>query len=193
MDAVTAVQDPWSQVIEQFGQGSERTNHNAEIRALIDERIEGQAYVAQTVARDIVADLRADNPRLLSEWLDVQAEHLLVEVIRRIDQSRRSTLKSRQARSVFAAAARAHEQGDEDALTPWLDTHWTLSSGVRTPLKLMTRGDLLDLGDDYESRANENRMTATFMRVLAKRLQPGQQVKDVYTDEQVGSMWNSIK
>lgn len=188
---MTQVENPWAAITEQFGQVSANA-HNAAIRALIDEQIEGRAYVAQTVARDIVADLRAHDPELLAAWLDAQAERLLTEVIRRIDQGGRSGLKERTSRSVFAGAARAHAEGDPAPLADWLDTHWTLPSGVRTPLKLMTRGDLLDVGNAYEERADQNRMTATFMRALAAKLKPGQQVSDVYSDEQVATMWRSL-
>jgi hypothetical protein len=166
-------------------------NYAADMRAAIDEQTQGE-YTAPQAATDLVDKLRAGDPDLLSGWLDAQAVILLTDVIRRINHGKRRVAKSQQSRSVFANAATAHESGDSTSLTTLLDTPWTLPGGTIRPLRAMTKDDLIAVSSDYDTRARENMMNAAFMRALAKKVQPGQTVQDVFSEEQVAAMWGSL-
>lgn len=167
-------------------------DYAAEMRALIDAETKG-AYESRVVAAHIVEKLRATDQELLTGWLDAQAESLLWQAINDRDRSSRAATRSASSRSVFARDAKAHEDGGETTvLARWLSTPFTLPTNVRKPLGDMTKEDLLATSGTYEEKARSNRMTAAFLAALAKRTPRGKTVRDVFDDDKIDRMWQSI-
>lgn len=161
-----------------------------EMRALIDAEAAG-TYVPGVVAHDIVEKLRATDPELLSGWLDFQAESFIRQAINNRDNSQRTYARRAARGSVFAADAEAAEGGDTERLAGWLDVRFTVEDGNRTPLRDMTKDELLFASDAYEARARENKMTSVFLRAIARKVKTGK-VADHFTDETLTAMWTSI-
>lgn len=162
----------------------------AEMRALIDAEATG-TYVSGVVAHDLVEKLRANDPELLSGWLDANAEGFVRMAINDRDRSQRTAARYGRARSAFAEDAAAAEAGDTDRLTRWLDVRFTIEDGSRAPLAAMTKDDLLFASDGYEARARENKMTAAFLRAIARKV-GSKTVADHFTNEQLSTMWSSL-
>lgn len=165
-------------------------DYGGEMRALIDAAATG-TYVPGVVAHELVEKLRANDPKLLSGWLDFQAENFVREAINHRDRSERSHARYARPRSVFAADAEAAEAGEPERLQSWLDARFTIQDGNRTPLRDMTREDLIFAGSTYDDRARENKLTATFLKVIAKKVGT-KTVGDHFTDEQLAAMWDSL-
>lgn len=166
----------------------------AEMRAVIDAEASG-TYVPATVANEIVDKLRANDPELLSGWLDAQAPQILRQAINDRDRSRRAYARTAGPRSVFAEDAEAAEAGEPERMerrAGWLDTHFTVASGSRVPLSEMTREDLLFVSDAYLARAKENKLTASFMRAIARKVGKDT-VAEHFTDEALRVMWDSLR
>lgn len=166
-------------------------DYAAEMRALIDAEASG-TYVPATVAHDLAEKLRATDPDLLAGWLDAQAETFLRQAINARDNSQRTAARHSRPRSVFAADAAAAEAGEPEPMARWLDVRFTVEDGSRMPLREMTKDQLLFAGDAYQARADENRMTAAFLRAISRKVRTGV-VADHFTDEQLSTMWDSLK
>lgn len=161
-----------------------------EMRKLIDAEATG-TYVSGVVAHDIVEKLRANDPELLSGWLDFQAEQFVRMAINDRDRSHRTAARYSRPRSVFAADAEATEAGEPDRMVRWLAVPFTVDDGSRKPLGEMAKDDLLFVSDTYEARAKENRLTAAFLKAIARKVK-GDKVSDHFTDDQLSTMWNSL-
>lgn len=161
-----------------------------EMRALIDAEATG-TYVPATVAQDLTKKLRATDADLLAGWLDAQAETFLRQAINARDNSQRTAARHSRPRSVFAADAAAAEAGDPEPMARWLDVRFTVEDGSRTPLREMTKDQLLFAGDAYEARAQENKLTSSFLKAIARKV-GADKVADHFTDEQLTAMWDSL-
>lgn len=161
-----------------------------EMRALIDREAAG-TYTPAIVANRIVRTLRDSDPELLDSWLSMQAEQMVRQAINERDRSQRASARTASTRSVFADAARSADAGDPAPLHRWMDTHFSLSSGIRTPLGEMTKEDLNDVSIQYKVRADSHAMMSAFLRGIANRISGGS-VRDHFTDEELDRMWNSL-
>ncbi len=161
-----------------------------EMRAVIDAEATG-TYVPGVVATAIVEKLRATDPELLHGWLDAQAPQIIRHAINLRDSSQRTAARHSRPRSVFAADAEAAEAGEPERLAGWLGTRFTVEDGSRKPLAEMAKDELLFAGDTYEARARENKLTAAFLRAVARKVKSGV-VADHFSDEQLTTMWNSL-
>lgn len=165
-------------------------DYAAEMRAVIDAEATG-SYVPAVVAKAIVEKLRETDADLLSGWLNAQAETFVRQAINNRDNSQRTAARHSGPRSVFAEDAEAAEAGEPERLAGWLDTRFTISDGSRTPLRAMNHDDLLFVGDAYEARARDNKLTAAFVKAVARKVKAGV-VGDHFTDEQLSTMWDSL-
>lgn len=165
-------------------------DYAAEMRAVIDAET-GSEYSSPAVAARIVEKLRASDPGLLAGWLDAQAITIIRQAINHRDSSARTRARHVASRSVFAAAAAAHEDGDDTALDGWLNTVHALGDGQRKRLADMTADELLYAADDYAARVRQNRMAEAFLRALAREVGSGV-VADRFTGGQLAELWGSI-
>lgn len=173
---------------------SER-DYLGEMTALVIAATQGP-YVAPVVAAEIVDKLLIQDPELLAGWLHDQAAELLAGMIRRRDQSIRAHARVDCPRSVFAKAVAEHEKATKvgvknEALTNWMQVHYTLSTNVRMPLRMMNKDHLLDVSGQYRRRADENRMHSVFLAALATKVKDGT-VADHFTEERIAEMWTSL-
>lgn len=165
-------------------------DYAAEMRTVIDAEATG-TYVPGVVAAAIVEKLRETDNDLLSGWLDAQAETFVRQAINNRDNSQRTAARHHRPRSVFAADAEAAEAGEPERLAGWLTTRFTIEDGSRKPLAEMGKDDLLFVGDAYDARARENKLTAAFVRAIARKVKTGV-VADHFTDEALTTMWSSL-
>lgn len=163
----------------------------AEMRAIIDAETASGPYVSPLVAEHIVEKLRANDPDLLDGWLHVQAVSFVRHAINLRDCSKRTHARTATRRGVFAKAVEEHEAGNSEPLVVWLNVPFPMEDGSRKPLADLTSADLKFVAAAYEHRANENAMTAAFMRKLAAKVGKGT-VGEKFTDEQLAAMWNSL-
>lgn len=160
-------------------------DYAAEMRAIIDAETATGAYASRVVAAHVVEKLRATDPELLQGWLDAQAETFVWQAINDRDRSLRSHARATAGRAEFAADSARGDVGR------WLNTPFSVADGMRKRLGDMSRDDLLFASGEYRARAEQNRMTSTFLAVLAKKVRRGT-VRDHFTEEQLDAMWTSI-
>lgn len=170
--------------------GRPRRNFVHDMRVKIDREASG-TYTPAIVANRIVRQCRDDDPELLEGWLHMQAEAMIRQAINERDRSQRAAARNSTSRSVFADAAHAAENGDNSRLRGWIDVHFSLSTGVRMPLREMTKEDLNDVSLQYKVRADSHAMMAAFLRAIANRIGAGA-VQDYFSDEELGQMYQSL-
>lgn len=163
-------------------------DYAAEMRDILDAETGNEPYVPRVVATNIVSKLRESDPELLSGWLDQQAENFVWQLINARDRSMRSHVRQQSRARAFSQDV---ETGDGRAVR-WLTIPFTVEDGSRKRLSYMTKNDVLFAADTYATRAKENKMTETFLRVIARKLK-GRTVGECYTDEQLSVMWNSLQ
>lgn len=168
-----------------------RRDYAAEMRAVIDAETGEGPYVARVAAEHVVEKLRATDPDLLGGWLDQQAEHFVSQMILDRDRSMRSAARVSARPRAFAADAEAAEAGDRTRLAKWLTVPFVVADGSRKRLADMAKDDLLFASDGYAARAQENKLTAAFLKAIARKVGAGT-VKDHYSDEQLSVMWSSL-
>jgi hypothetical protein len=162
----------------------------AEMRAVIDAETSGGPYSSPVVAAHIVEKLQATDADLLNGWLHAQAVSLIRHAINLRDCSVRSHARTAGPRSVFATDAEAAESGESDRMQGWLGVRFVIEGGVRSELRDMSKDDLLFASADYEARARDNRMTAAFLKAIARKVKT--KVADHFDDNQLAAMWNSL-
>lgn len=166
-------------------------DYAAEMRAAIDAETGDGPYVARVAAGRLVKHLRDTDPELLRGWLDLMAEQFVWQAINDRDRSMRGHARQSAKPRAFADDARAAEAGDGSRLVRWLSVPFTVADGSRVRLGEMRRADLLFAGDAYEARERENRLTAAFLRAVARKV-GDDRVRDHYTDDQLSAMWQSL-
>lgn len=166
-------------------------DYAADMRAVIDAETAGGPYSSPQVAEHIVNKLRVTDPDLLDGWLNAQAVNFVRHAINLRDCSSRSHARMTSGRSVFAADAKLHEAGDQDAMSGWLDVVHPMDDGTRKRIADMTADDLLYVAADYDSRAKENLLHGAFLKAVAKKVRKGK-VSDFFTDAKLAQLWRSI-
>lgn len=172
-------------------------DYAADMRAVIDAETGGGPYVSRVIAAHIVEKLRATDSDLLSGWLDAHAEQLIWQAINDRDRSTRSHARATARRSVFAAAAKAHESGeahesgDDVPLTHFLNVPYVVANGSRKRLADLDAADLTFVADAYDERARDNAMNAAFLRALSKKVGGGR-VADQFSEDRLAELWRSI-
>lgn len=163
----------------------------AEMRAVIDAETASGAYVSPVVAEHIVRKLRATDPDLLEGWLHAGAVGFVREAINSRDRSSRTHARIVSRRSAFGRAAELHTAGDLVAMAGWLDVVHVLEGGTRKRIAEMTAAELAFVADDYDRRASENAMHATFLRAVAKKVGT-RKVSEVFTEAKLSALWQSL-
>lgn len=166
-------------------------DYAAELRAIVDAETSRGPYVSRVVAADVVGKLLANDPDLLDGWLHANAENFVWQMINDRDRSLRSHARQTSGRREFAADAKDHAEGNSAPLVRWLTVPFAVADGSRKRLAEMTADDLLFAADGYEARARENKMTAAFLKAIARKVKKGK-VSDHFADEQLVAMWESL-
>lgn len=162
-----------------------------EIGQLIEKARGEGPYSSRELAHEILDRLRREDPRLLQQWLEVQAEDLLWYTINKMDRADRGYARRTSARSVFAqAAGAASEPERRQALTSWLTTRHVTAEGLRVELGAMRKADLTYVARTYQDRANSNLLQVEFMNALARRVGRGT-VADHFDEETLTKLWLS--
>lgn len=164
-------------------------NYAVEMRELIDKETDGgEPYEPAAVASRIVATLTETDPDLLHGYLMGHAVQIVREVINSRDHSHRMMARKGTAAARMEQIAAAINSGEVTEVAQvrhfWLNATFTLSDGMRHELKTMRRQDLAFVAEQYERRAAENTMEATFMRALAKKV-GAKTVGDVFDEHQI--------
>lgn len=170
-------------------------NYAADMRIHIDNALQHRGHVPdRTVAENLARTLRATDPDLLDGWLHEQAVNLLRDTIATIERSRRGHTRVVNGRHAFAAATSRAQAGDMDGIESFLGVRYIIG-GARKPLSDLTVADLEAVAGDYEAQAAENALNAAFLRAVAKKLKSRRgavTVADLFTDEQLARMWQSM-
>ncbi len=166
-------------------------DYRAEMRAVIDAETAAGNYVSGLVAEQIVRKLAATDPELLDGWLHANAAFLVRHFINLRDCSTRTRARTQARRVEFAAAAGEFEAGDDTAMTSFLDVVHVVEDGSRKKLADLTASDLNHVATDYEERAAENAMHATFLRTLAKKVGK-RTVGQVFDENKLTELWLSL-
>jgi hypothetical protein len=166
-------------------------DYASELRALLDAETSHGTYSSRQVAAHIVAKLTATDPELLDGWLHAQAEQFVWQAINDRDRSRRAHARHQARPAAFGKATEAHQAGDRAALTSFLTMPFAVADGLRKPLAAMTAPDLTYVADGYEQRAVENKMTAAFLRAVAKKVGDST-VADHFTEPDLARLWASL-
>lgn len=165
-------------------------DYRAEMREILDAEATGN-YVSAVVAEQIVRKLSVTDPDLLDGWLREHAVFLVRHMINLRDCSTRTRARTQARRTEFAAAAGKFDNGDTEAMTSFLDVVHVVEDGSRKRLADLTAADLDHVATDYEARAAENAMHATFLRALAKKVGK-RTVGDVFDEKKLTDLWLSL-
>lgn len=168
-------------------------DYAGEMRKVINAAMAEGDYIPRQLATEIVEKLRANDSELLKGWLDAQAEHFVWQAVNDQNRSIRSHVRQTHKRSVFRKAADAHATGKASALVDYLGMRFTVADGMRKTLGSLKAEDLAFVGNDYERRERDNGFWKIFIRALEKKVGPHQSVGDLYSNEQLAEMFDSLK
>ncbi|HEY6074357.1 MAG TPA: hypothetical protein VIV15_13450 [Anaerolineales bacterium] len=171
-----------------------RSNLAQDVRDIVDQELEraGDVFTVGGVAARVVARLRDEAPELLAKFLDEHAEPIVSRMIGDITRAQRAQVKVKSGRSVFSQALERYEQGEPSALAAWLDTAYVVTTkDERKRLRDMDKDDLVFAAHEYTDRARTNALQAAFLRSLADRV-GARTVGEVFTDDELARMWNSL-
>ena len=162
-----------------------------EMRQVIDAETADGAYSAPILARHIVYKLLATDPELLEGWLLIQATAVLSDWISTRDRSRRSHVRKTSRRDKFAQDAKAFQNGNETAITGWLEVSQVMKDGSRRRISELTGEELLWVAGEYARQAVNLKLHEAFLRAIAKKVGKDK-VSDHFTNQQLDDMWRSL-
>jgi hypothetical protein len=108
------------------------------------------------------------------------------------DCSSRTAARTGARRQQFGKDAAAFEAGDRQAMSHWLTVVHVVEDGSRKKLAEMTADDLGHVAQDYEARAAESAMHASFLRALAKKVGTRRTVGEVFDETKLAQLWQSL-
>lgn len=171
-----------------------KKNLAKDVREVIDEELAkaGDSYVAGIVAEQVVTRLHMENPELLAKFLDQHAVAIVTTIVGQISRAQKSHARATAGRSAYRNALERYEKGDERALGAWLDTMYVVTvKDQRKRLGDMYKEDLDYAINDYTERSRSNALQAAFLRAVADAI-GARKVSEVFTDEELARMWNSL-
>lgn len=158
----------------------------------IEEAIPDGDYTAPLVAADLVDRLRAEDPDLLSGWLELKAAVFLADAVARRSNSRRQAARVSAPRRAFAEAARSFgSDGDATVLRPFAAEYVVDEENTRRTVARMTAEDCRFVAGRYDETARQAKLEASFHRAVAKKVGV-RTVGDVFTEEQYMAMYRSV-
>lgn len=170
----------------------EDRDYLTEMNAAIEAAIPDGDYAAPLVAADLVERLRAEDPELLTGWLDLRATVFLADAVARRSNGLRQTARIAAPRRAFAEAARTFAT-DRDAtvLRPFAVEYVVDEQNTRRTVGRMTAADCLFVSRRYDDTARQAKLEASFHRAVAKKVGVGT-VGDVFTEAQYVAMYQSV-
>lgn len=164
----------------------------ADMNAAIEDAIPDGDYTAPLVAADLVERLRAEDPDLLTGWLELKAAVFLADAVARRSNSRRQAARVGAPRKVFAEAARSFAgSGDATVLSPFAAEFVVDEENTRRTVARMTAEDCRFVAGRYDETARQAKLEASFHRAVAKKL-GARVVGEVFTEEQYLTMYRSV-
>lgn len=152
-----------------------------------------EPFIISEVAKDLVGKLRVDDKELLLGWLDTQAENIVGDYLSTLSRSVRARNRMVGARTAFGDVVRRHEEGDTQVLTTWLSTSFVVSDDhVHKHLGEMDRSDLTFVADTYDRQSRSAAFEAAWFKAIAKKVPANSTVGDVFTEEKLVAMRQSI-
>jgi len=155
--------------------------------SIFDALIDAEADLVPAVEACRLAErLRADDPELLTGWLDACAEPLISDALRARNRQNRQHMSAIRGRTQFA---RDMEKGAFSAYRLRL----LIEDGSQRRLGDMTADDCRWSAKDYRSRAGQMASRATFFDRLAEMLDTKQAftVAAAIDDAALGELWMS--
>lgn len=168
-------------------------NHQAEFQEFVNSwSLDGTT--TSVVAAEIASKLRAEDPDLLSGWLDLNAEQFITRFLGDQARSRRSHAVSSRPRSAFARAAERFASGDREPLySIFSDTTFVVDEEkTHKSVGSMTKADHLFVSNDYGQQAAPLLFEAAFHKAVAKRIPNGKTTADVMSEEDYVRLRSSI-
>lgn len=163
-----------------------------DMNEVIEEAIPDGDYTAPLVAADLVDRLRAEDPDLLSGWLELKAAVFLADAVARKSNSRRQLARVGAPRKAFAEAARSFaDEGDATVMRPFAAEYVVDEKNTRRVVARMTADDCRFVAGRYDETARQAKLEASFHRAIAKKLGV-RTVGDVFTEEQYMAMYRSV-
>jgi hypothetical protein len=166
----------------------------ADMRKYIDAGRSGNgSYNAATLAQEIAERLLTEDRELLYGWLEAHAVATIRAAITATDAATRSYARQNHQASVFAAAVREAEKGDDQPLRlGFLQAVYTINAdNDRKALKDMVAADLRFVAGSYEQRAESSLLEAAFLRAVAKKIGKGR-VADTFNNVQLDELRTRI-
>lgn len=138
-------------------------------------------------------ELCARHPEAVEEYLHEHRITLVAEVVAARGRSRRSWTAAKRPVSVFSEAV---ESGTE-AVEQWRRTFASAAfavndENVQKKVARMTRADLVYVSDAFARRSRENALMGEVFRLLAERVPPGMEVRDVYTEQELEDLRSRV-
>lgn len=163
-----------------------------QISSLINDAIGvDEDIIPSSVARRLIQQLRAEDPELLTAWLELHAEAIFRESITAVIRSRRLRARKHADAGAFARAAQAFTNGDTDALSPFEVRYVVDGADTQRRVRDMTRDDCLFVAERYSISADKALMLAAFHRAVAARV--GERtIGEVFTEHEYDRMYRSI-
>jgi hypothetical protein len=164
----------------------------ADMNTAIEDAIPDGDYTAPLVAADLVDRLRAEDPDLLTGWLELRAAVFLADAIARKSNSKRQAARSARPRKAFAEAARSFaDTGNVAVLSPFAAEYVVDEKNTRRTVARMTAEDCRFVASRYDETARQAKLEASFHRAVAKKI-GGRLVGEVFTEEQYEAMYRSV-
>jgi len=164
----------------------------ADMNTAIEDAIPDGDYTAPLVAADLVERLRAEDPGLLSGWLDLRASVFLADAVARRSNSRRQAARVGAPRRAFAEAARTFgETREATVLRPFAAEYVIDDANTRRAVAHMTAPDCRFVADRYDDTARHAKLEAAFHRAVAKKIGV-RTVGEVFSEDQYLEMYRSV-
>lgn len=158
----------------------------------IDAAIPDGDYVAPVVAAELIERLRAEDPGLLTGWLNLKASVFLADVIARRSNSKRQAARIGAPRRAFREAAEVFAETREPVVfSPFAFEYVVDADNTRRAVGRMTKADCLFVAEGYEATARQAKLQASFQRAVAKKL-GDKTVSEVFGEEQYVAMYRSV-
>lgn len=142
------------------------------------------------VAAELVEKLRANDPELLTGWLNARAVAVLNDYLRHLDSVQRAKTRVRAPGRAFAEAARAFEAGE--APMRIFEARYVISDvGARRRVGDMTGADHKFVADRYGDSARRDAFLESVHRAVAAVV-GDRRTEEVYSAEQYAAMFKGI-
>lgn len=136
-------------------------------------------------AAEIVSNLRAQDPALLTDWLDGRAAAIVTDYLNSLDRADRARARSGADARRFADMATRFSAGED---TAGFEAHYSLTNGVRKRLGDMTGRDHLFVSNRYERSSARDKFLAQVHLAISDRVGE-RRTEEVFTETEYAAMF----